>query len=102
MFSRIFGYEFLMKNIDRMEATFYNSKTNLICVMYKHKPNNNIIIWFGNHESDGVFIGYYDDDGNPAIEGADHYTFVSFNDIDNVRSVVSEKIFALFNVKIDL
>ena len=102
MFSRIFGYEFLIKNYDRMETAFYYSSNNFICVMYKHEPNKNLMIGFYGNEPDGVFIGYYDDDGKPAIEGADHYMFVSLNDEDNARAIVSQKSKILFGVDLDL
>ena len=101
-FSRIFSYEFLMKNADQIEAAFYDSKTDLICVMYKHKPNKNLIIAISNQESDEVFVGYYDDDGIPAIEGAGHYAAIPFNGVDNVKAVISQKVKTLFDIDLDL
>lgn len=101
-FSRIFSYEFLIKNVDRIETAFYNSKANLICVMYKHRPNKNLIIGISNLESDGVFIGYYGDDGSPAIEGADHYIFIPFNGVNNVKAIISQKVKTLFDIDLDL
>lgn len=102
MFSRIFSYEFLMRNLDRMEVAFYTGKKNFICVMYKHVPNANLMIGFHNDEHDGVFIGYYDDDGRPAVEGTENYTFVPFNGDDNVKAIISQTALRLFNVFLDL
>lgn len=106
MFSRIFGYEFLMNNCDKMETAFYIDKNNFTCVMYKHEPNKNIIIGFSEKDTNTVFIGHYDDDGTPitsvnSIPG-NHFTWISFNEEDNVRAVLSQKLRTLFDVSIDL
>lgn len=106
MFSRIFGYEFLMNNCDKMETAFYIDKNDFTCVMYKYAPNQNIMIGFSKQDMTGVFVGHYDDDGNPitstnSIPG-NHYMWVSFDGEDNVRAVLSQKLRSLFDVSIDL
>ena len=102
MFSRIFGYEFLIKNCDRMETAFYYSRNNFICVMYKHELDKNLIIGFNENDPDGVFAGYYKDDGSPISITGDHYVYIPFNGADNVRAVISQKVFELFNIQLDL
>lgn len=106
MFSRIFGYEFLMNNFDKMETAFYIDKNNFTCVMYKYEPNKNIMIGFSELDMTGVFVGYYEDDGSPIIDSNGsipiHYSWISFDGEDNVRAVLSQKLSSLFDVSIDL
>lgn len=102
IFSRIFGYEFLIKNCDRMETAFYFSSNNFTCVMYKHEPDKNLMIGFNGNDQDGVFVGYYTDNGSPISVTGDHYIYIPFNGEDNIRALISQKILELFNVSLDL
>ena len=102
MFSRIFSYEFLINNFDKMETAFYIDKNNFTCVMYKYNPNKNIMIGFSDKDTTGVYIGHYDDNGNPISVSGTHYEFVPFDGEDNVKEVISKKVFSLFNVPLYL
>lgn len=102
IFSRIFSYEFIMRNLDRLGAAFYTNDDNFICVAYKCSPNRNLMIGFHNDEPNGCFIGYYDDDGIPVIEEINHHVFIPFGDGDNAKAIISQKVYTIFGVEINL
>ena len=102
IFSRIFSYEFIMRNIDKLEAAFYFNNNNFICIDYECAPDRNLMIGFHDDEPNGCFIGYYHEDGRPVITGSNHYTFIPFGADDNVKAIISRKAYEMFGVEINL
>ena len=102
IFSRIFSYEFIMRNIDKLEAAFYFNRNNFICICYEYAPNKNLMIGFHDDEPNGCFIGYYHENGNPININGNHYEYISFDGVDNVRAIVAQNVKRLFDIDLDL
>ena len=58
---------------------------------------------FVENEPNGCYIGSYDLNGNPIpINHNSHYDFINFNGIGNIKAFISNRIFELFDIKINL
>jgi hypothetical protein len=102
MFSRIFSYEFLMRKSGSMRVSFHDYNNDFIVVAYKPEPDRNLMIGIDNTHLDGVFVGYYDDNGNPVAVNGSHYMWIDFNGKNNVKAIISQNVLESFNISLDL
>lgn len=97
----IFSNNFLKENEDKLEICFYDN--GFIAVTYAYCEDKLIAFGFYRKNQNGCFVGHYTNAYKSIIGNfKSHYTFIEFNNSDDIRNLVSSKIFDLFGVQINL